>query len=137
MIIIVYVDDMGVAAENDTLIDELISFLQSKGLELQREGEFQDYLGISFTKMSNGSVHMTQSGLIKKIIKATGMENCNPNKTPAQKANLGKNEDDKPMADDFHYRSVVGMLLYLSGNTRPDITFAVSQVARFTHERKK
>ena len=29
------------------------------------------------------------------------------------------------------------MLLYLSNNTRPDITFAVSQVARFTHQPKQ
>ena len=28
------------------------------------------------------------------------------------------------------------MLLYLSGKTRPDVTFAVSQVARFTHAPK-
>ena len=56
MIIIVYVDDMGVAAETETLIDELISFLQSKGLDLQREGEFQDYLGISFSKLANGNL---------------------------------------------------------------------------------
>ena len=80
---------------------------------------------------------MTQSGLIKKIIKATGMENCNPNKTPAQKVPLGKNEEDVPMTEESHYRSVVGMLLYLSGNIRPDITFAVSQVARFTHNPRK
>ena len=137
MLVIVYVDDMGVAAETEELIDELITFLRSKGLELQREGEFQDYLGISFSKLSDGSVHMTQSGLIKKIIKATGMENCNPNKTPAHKVPLGKNEEDVPMTEEFHYRSVVGMLLYLSGNTRPDITYAVSQVARFTHNPKK
>ena len=29
------------------------------------------------------------------------------------------------------------MSLHLSNNTRPDITFAVSQVARFTHSPKK
>ena len=80
---------------------------------------------------------MTQSGLIQKIIKATGMEQCNPNKVPAHKSQLGKDVDGEPMNDDFNYRSVVGMLLYLSGNTRPDITFAVSQVARFTHNPKK
>ena len=33
---------------------------------------------------------------------------------------------------DWSYASVVGMLLYISNNTCPDITFAVSQVARFT-----
>lgn len=32
---------------------------------------------------------------------------------------------------------MVGMLLYLSNNTRPDITFSVSQVARFTSNPKK
>ena len=33
--------------------------------------------------------------------------------------------------------SVVGMLLYLSGNSRPDIAFAVNQAARFTHDPKE
>ena len=31
-------------------------------------------------------------------------------------------------------RSIVGMLQYLAMNTRPDIAYAVSQVARFTHD---
>ena len=128
---------MGVAAEKDELINDLIKFLRSKGLDLEREGSFQDYLGIWFTHLPNGSVHMTQSGLIKKIITATGMENCNPNKTPAVKACLGKDINGDNMTSNFNYRSVVGMLIYLSGNTRPDITFAVSQVARFTHAPKQ
>ena len=114
MIIIVYVDDMGVAAEREELIDEIISFLHSKGLELQREGEFQDYLGISFSHLPDGSTHVTQSGLIKKIIQETGMEKCNPNKTPASKACLGKGEDGEPIDSTFNYRTIVGMLLYLS-----------------------
>ena len=115
MIIIVYVDDMGVAAINKTLIDELITFLCSHGLDLQREGTFQHYLGIRFSALPNGSVHMTQMGLIKKIITATGMEDCNPNKVPALKACLAKDHSGEAMTDAFNYRSVVGMLLYLSG----------------------
>ena len=31
----------------------------------------------------------------------------------------------------------MGVLLHLSNNTRPDISFAVSQVARFTHNPKE
>ena len=80
---------------------------------------------------------MVQSGLITKIMHATDMEKCNPNKVPALKASLGSDPDGEPMEEDWNYRSVVGMLLYLSTNTRPDIAYAVSQVARFGHNPKK
>ncbi len=45
--------------------------------------------------------------------------------------------DGLTMQESWSYRSVVGMLLYLSTNTHPDIAFAVSQVARFSHNPKK
>jgi len=41
------------------------------------------------------------------------------------------------MKEAWGYASVVGMLLYLSTNTRPDISFAVSQVARYTADPKQ
>ena len=37
----------------------------------------------------------------------------------------------------YNFASVVGMLQYLQGHSRPDITFAVSQVARYTHHPKR
>ena len=37
----------------------------------------------------------------------------------------------------FHYRSVIGKLNYLEKSTRPDISYAVNQCARFTHDPKK
>eukprot|EP00972_Heterocapsa_arctica_P038481 5669739-Heterocapsa_arctica.AAC.1 len=80
---------------------------------------------------------MTQEGLIKKIIETAGMEDCNSNRTPTTKEALGSDEDGQPMEDKWNYRSIIGMLLYLSTNTRPDISFAVSQVARFSHAPKK
>ena len=41
------------------------------------------------------------------------------------------------MRETWNYASIVGMLLYLSTNTRTDIAFAVSQVARFTSSPKQ
>jgi hypothetical protein len=41
------------------------------------------------------------------------------------------------MTDEWNYKSVCGMLLYLSTNSRPDITYAVSQVCRFSHDPKQ
>ena len=41
------------------------------------------------------------------------------------------------MTEEWNYRSIIGMLLYLSTNTRPDIAFAVSQAARFSNHPKQ
>ncbi|KAI2500885.1 hypothetical protein MHU86_13605 [Fragilaria crotonensis] len=70
-------------------------------------------------------------------MKATGLQDCNPNHFPALQACLRIDPDGEPMDEFWNYHSIVGMLLYLSTNTRPDITFAVSQVARFNHSPKK
>ena len=81
---------------------------------------------------------MTQSGLIQKILVATGgMHNCNSNRTPSTREALGSDPDGEDMEESWNYRSVVGMLLYLSTNTHPYISFSVSQVARFSHCPKK
>ena len=80
---------------------------------------------------------MTQRGLIQKIIKATNMEHCNKNWTPATASALGSDQEGAPMTESWSYPLIVGMMLYLSTNTRPDITFAVSQVARFNHAPKQ
>ena len=46
------------------------------------------------------------------------------------------NTDGTDRLEEWNYASVVGMLLYLAGNTRPDIAFAIHQCARFTHQPK-
>jgi hypothetical protein len=136
--IVLYVDDLGIAYSNKKDLDKLFQDLTDLGLELTPEGTFTDFLGIKFVKDEvTNTVTLTQKGLIQKIIKATGLQDCNTNHTPALQACLGIDPDGEPMDEFWNYRSIVGMLLYLSTNTRPDITFAVSQVARFNHSPKK
>jgi hypothetical protein len=106
------------------------------GFELTQEGDFSEFLGIKMTKQKDGTIELTQSGLIDKIIKATAMEDCKPNHTPAT-GPLGSDPDGPPMSEPWSYPSIIGMLLYLSTNTRPDIAFAVSQVARFSSNPKQ
>ena len=137
LIVIQYVDDLGIAGKDMKTIDALLQNLKKEGFELTKEGTFAEYLGIQYTNLENGSILMNQPGLIQKIIEATDMKDCNPNRTPTTKEALGMDPDGKRMTEKWNYRSIVGMLLYLSTNTRPDISYAVSQVARFSHNPKQ
>mgnify|MGYP000857262147 FL=1 len=134
--IVCFVDDCGIATKDEKDADILIKQLEQMGFTLTKESSFEEFLGIQYAKLANGDVELTQEGLIKKILTATGLVTCNPNRIPAQ-ASLGKDDDGADMTDDWSYPSIIGMLLYLSTNTRPDITFAVSQAARFTHSPKQ
>ena len=80
---------------------------------------------------------MTQPRLIKKVIEATGIKLCSANKTPSSQATLGLDPEGPPIKEAWKYSSVVGMLIYLSTNTRPDIAFAFSQVAWFNSNPKQ
>ena len=137
MMVVLYVDDAGIAAKNPEDIDKLVKQLEEKQFSLTKEGSFEEFLGIQFDKSDEGEFTMTQTGLIDKIIRTTKMEDCKPNLMPTAQTALGSDPDGEKMNEEWSYSSVVGMLLYLSTNSRPDIAFAVSQVCRFSSAPKQ
>jgi hypothetical protein len=137
MMIVLYVDDAGISAKTQAEIEHLVDQLRAKGFDLTLEGSFSEYLGIKFENKPDGSIHLTQSGLIDKIIEASGMKDSKPNRLPTTMQALGSDPDGLPMSESWSYSSIVGMLLYLSTNTRVDIAFAVSQVCRFSSNPKQ
>ena len=66
-----------------------------------------------------------------KIIISMGLDDTNCKKNPATCSTLPKDKDGEERDDDFNYASVLGILLYLQGQTRPDISFALNQSARY------
>lgn len=137
MMVVLYVDDAIICAKNEALADKLVDDLRAMHFTLTREGTFAEYLGIKFEKRSDGSYLLTQRGLTEKIIEATGLNDANPNWMPTTQLALGTDPDGSAMKENWKYSSIVGMLLYLSSNTRPDIAFAVSQVCRFSSNPKQ
>jgi hypothetical protein len=90
-------------------------------------------LGIEFITRADGSILLTQVGLITRIIDAMGLQNANPKDTPATET-LGSYKEAPRFSGDYNYRSVIGMCLYLTGTTRIDCAFAIHQCARFSHD---
>mmetsp|Transcript_15021 Transcript_15021/g.28265 ORF Transcript_15021/g.28265 Transcript_15021/m.28265 type:complete len:2300 (+) Transcript_15021:159-7058(+) len=142
MICVVYVDDTILCGPNSDMLEQEIQSLGVNNLEtrhtfqLRNEGEIGDFLGIRIQKQGEDSFYLTQTGLIDKVLTLTGMENCNAISTPTGREALGSDRDGPAFDEKWKYSAVIGMLLYLSGNTRPDITFAVHQCARFSHNPK-
>jgi len=66
------------------------------------------------------------------FIKALGLDDGAKRKfTPSESKPLVKDVNGELASGAFSYSSVVGMLLYLSGHTNPDITFAVNCCAHY------
>ena len=138
LMLVAWVDDLCLSAVTHDIIDSFIEKLRAMGFELEKEGSLEQFLGIKFERdHRTGSIELTQKGLINKIVSVTGLESCKPNSTPASQLALGRDDHGEPMSEKWSYPSVIGMLLYLSTNTRPDISFAVSQAARFSANPKQ
>jgi hypothetical protein len=61
------------------------------------------------------------------------LENCNGCDTPGTTGPIHVDQDGPAFNESWQYDSVIGMMMYLANNTRPNITYAVHQAARFTH----
>ena len=138
VICIVYVDDTLLFSPKAEFIDEVLMKLREESLDLEEEDDVAGFLGVDVNRdTENDRIIMTQKGLIDRIVKALECETLPAKKTPAEHDALGSDKDgDLPQAA-FNYASVVGMLQYLQAHSRPDLTFAVSQCARFIHNTRR
>jgi hypothetical protein len=132
-----WVDDFCCVYKTQSHMDKFVRDLREQGFNLSVEETLAEFLVIKLQRQVNNSFKLTQRGLIEKVLKAAEMFDCNPNSTPTSTTPLSINADGAPFDKTWQHSSIVGMLIYLSTNTRIDITYAVSQVARFTHAPKK
>ena len=143
MVILQYVDDCILISRDGTAIQSFITSLEkgSENFIFTDEGAMNAYLGVEISRLPNGDgFTLTQPFLIDRVIQAL---NFDPTTTkgardgvPASYPLLSKDENGLPRKADWKYRSLIGMLGYLQGTTRPDIAMAVHQCARFNSDPK-
>ena len=139
VILISWVDDCLIFGKNKEVADKVIHDLHKK-FTLTEEGDVSSYLGVMVDiNQEDDSISLTQPYLIDRIIEELGeaISEANVKNTPSvYKEILHKDTDGPERKQSWNYRSVIGMLNYLSASTRPDILFAVHQCARFAADPK-
>ena len=138
-IILIYVDDCIVFSKSKKINKELVISLQNgqENFQLTDEGDLNRYLGVDIDRRSDGTFELRQPYLIERCLKAMEIDDTmNPKKVPVMKPLLHKDKDGDPRKTAWNYRHVIGMLNYLQGSTRPDISMATHQCARFSSDPK-
>nr|KAJ0187373.1 hypothetical protein LSAT_V11C900477740 [Lactuca sativa] len=129
VIICLYVDDMLIFGTDQGEVDKTKKFLSST-FDMKDMGEDEVILGIRIRKGNNG-ISISQSHYIEKILKKFNFENCSPVSTaidPSLKLLLNKGS---PVSQ-LEYSRAIGCLIYAMISTRPDITYVMGRLSRYT-----
>ena len=138
VICLVYVDDTLLFARDMKDINAVLhKLVHEQGMALEIEDDVAGFLGVHIQRDPvTKEIELTQVGLIDRIIAALHVDKLPEVSTPAVTV-IGKDEDGDPPNSTFNYASVIGMLWYVYGHSRPDLGFAVSQAARFAFNPKR
>ena len=139
MIVLTYVDDCIIVGTEMKKIDSFVESMKNgkENFDLTDEGDIDKFLGIEIDHLDEKRFEMKQPYLIERICLTLGLldneweATTNTKKSPVGKPVLNKDLNGKPRKLKWKYRTAVGMISYLQGNTRPDISMACHQTARF------
>ena len=127
-IISIFVDDNILVGKRER-VDALKKIIADK-FKIRDLGPIKFILGIKVEREGE-SLFLSQENYISTILDRFGMTNCKLSATPMPiKLEKDSKEALTPFKDITLYQQLIGSLIYVSNNTRPDITYAVSVLAR-------
>ena len=137
LIVLIYVDDLIVATNNQTLLQRLKHEL-STSFEMKDLGRLKYCLGVEFEQSEDlTQIRMKQNKYTKDILKRFNMADSKGAKTPLDpseklsKEMCPKTQEEKLEMERIPYQNLIGSLMYLAVSTRPDIAHAVSMLSQF------
>jgi len=129
--ILIYVDDMILAATNETVLTELKKYLHTK-FHMKDLGVLSYFLGLEITPSPKG-FFLCQKKYIQDMLFEMHMEHSKPHQLPMGSHIKLTNFVRKKLTSPDVFRRLVGKLIYLT-ITRLDISFAVQVLSQFMHE---
>ena len=134
LILVIWVDDGLLCSNNKEAIADVLAFL-SEHFEMLPTDRF---VGMEIERdRKTRKIYISSSAFIEKILNRFNMADCKPRVIPADphvrlsKEMSPSSEAEKMAMAEVPYQETIGCLNYLTHVTRPDIAFAVNQVARY------
>jgi hypothetical protein len=130
------VDDILIASDSKAESDSAATQINEK-FSTTDSGEAEWILGCRITRCRSKRLLMIdQSQYVASILHQFKMDECKKVPTPAPKDRLTaemcpQNDDERAAMADKPYCAIVGKCMYLATCTRPDISYAVRELARF------
>jgi hypothetical protein len=142
MIIITYVDDCVIISNSMKDINTFVKSMKDspKRYVLTDEVDINNFLGIEIKEITRNKFELSQPFLIEQIV---NLLELGQNKfdvqtktriSPVGKPLLNKDLEGKPRKKDWKYCTAIGMLTYIQGNTRPEISMVTHQLAQFCQD---
>lgn len=131
VILVLYVDDLLITSSSSYMIHDVKRALTEQ-FEMTDLGMLHDFLGLQIVQSST-RIFVYQQKYALDMLWCFDMLDCKPAPTPFQSGVTLSTPCTSPLVDPTLYRQLVGSLLYLT-HTRPDLSFAVGLVSRFSHE---
>ncbi|THH16855.1 hypothetical protein EUX98_g9236 [Antrodiella citrinella] len=140
VVLFIHVDDMTMIAPSMKHMDALKRKIKDH-VEVVDSGEVNWMLGIEIKRdRRKRTISLGQESYVTQILSRYGFEDLRILSTPLNSA-LVLSKDQSPtsveeiaMMRDKPYRETLGALMYASVATRPDITYAVSLLSRFSEK---
>jgi transposase InsO family protein len=126
MYVLIHVDDILVASNDKNLVERTMKKI-GECFEIKNLGEAKHYLGLSIER-KNGNFMISQQQYIDEIVKEANLTEAKLSKFPLDTGYY--KQEGNLLTSNSEYRKLIGMLLYLTINTRPDIAASVSILSK-------
>ena len=130
-IIAVYVDDLLLASSCLTELKD-IKLAIGEQVDVVDKGPVIFFISLEVHRVGDiGKISISQKSQIRNLLKDNNMETCKPIFTPLDpKHQITCGNEKCQRVDKTEYQSLIGSLLYIAINTRPDILHSVCKLSQ-------
>lgn len=130
IILCLYVDDILLFGTSLAVVNETKALLSGK-FDMKDMGCADVILGLKLTRSTDG-IAISQAHYVEKVLEKYGYSHVKSVVTPYDPSKtLHKNKSGVPVSQ-LRYSQIIGSLMYLANCSRPDISYAVTKLSRFT-----